>query len=91
MNYFIFVCKYPYDTSFFFTYGITWSSNFDSMQQLIDVGLDDPDKVVNPRLHNYSIKEFVNELTSDGITKVNFIGSVKNLKDIEELYPEHML
>lgn len=64
-----------------FTTNDWFSSNFDSLEQLIDVGLDDSDKVpinLNPRLD----REF-----QDAV----YLGSVENFEDFYIEYPEYFI
>ena len=72
------------DSIYMFTYEHWWSSDFHSLEQLIDVGLHDPAKSF-----------FEEDLTSlEDIISLNpdetliHLCSVESLDDIEQHYPE---
>ena len=70
---------------YLFTYEHWWSSDFDSLEQLIDVGLDDPDK---EPLDGHSLEDDI--ILNLDETLVHLC-SVESLDDIESLHPELFL
>lgn len=72
---------------YFFVIGTKWSSDFDTIEQLVDVGLDDPDIRVNPRLSGLTIEEFTEGLTLYGEV-LTHIASTPTLEELEEIHPE---
>ena len=73
---------------YFFLTDKYMSDDFDSIEQLIDVGLDDPGKIVIQTAYNnrtHLEKCLLNE------PDVEYLFSIDNLDDINERYPEWLL
>ena len=93
MKFWVYRVSYPSYEAYFFINSYTgfWSSSFDSLGQLVDVGEDDPDHIINPKLTNYTAKELEKELDEDESREVVHLCSVNKLEDMYKQYPEKFL
>lgn len=69
------------DRAYIFTTSEWFSSNFDSLEQLCEVGLDDPDKVVNDL--NCRLDEKYSDCT--------FLFETDDLETVKQNFPEFFI
>ena len=74
---------------YFFLTDEYMSGDFDSIEQLIDVGLDDPDKIVIQTAYSSNRTALESSLLNE--PDVEYLFSIDNLDDIYERYPEWLL
>lgn len=93
MKFWVYKVTYPMYKDYFFINSYTgfWSSSFDSLEQLIDVGEDDPDHIINPQLGGYTVEELEKELNEDKNREIKHLCSVNKLEDMYQQYPEKFL
>lgn len=81
MKFQIFESNLPPETVYIFTTSEWFSFDFDSLQQLCEVGLDDPDKVAN------DLPDRLDNVYSD----CKFLFETDNLETIPQDFPEFFI